>query len=171
MPGVPASSPSTGRKAPRASGQRILFTGPDGIGDYRARLSDFPRHIGIGPLSPESTGDLNYLCRAAPCAPPFLPKHCYIGGVGWGVQYCGTLNGRILLSNNQIKRAEFRSAIEDRITHRYQNPWHAPPQFLDKQPAGARGRLAWSHSTYDNYSQDNNKEFLLSKHFIYLFWP
>ncbi|KAK1804334.1 hypothetical protein P4O66_020355, partial [Electrophorus voltai] len=148
---------------PRASGRRILFTGPDGIGDYRARRSDFPRNIGIGPLSPEATGDLNYLYRAAPHTPPPLPKHGYTGGVGWGVGYGFALNSGNLLSNRQIKLAEFRSALEDRITHRYQYPWQAPPSFLDRQQAGARGRLAWNLSDYDTYSQDNNKAFLLSK--------
>ncbi|KAG5270487.1 hypothetical protein AALO_G00193200 [Alosa alosa] len=152
------SNPSSPNKSPRY-GQRIIFTGPDGVGDYRTKQQDFPRFIGIGPLSPESTGDLNYLFRAAPSAPPPLPKHCYVGGVGWGVQYCGALNGRTLLSDNRFKRGEFRSAVEDRITHRFQNPWFVPPHVLDRQAMGARGRQAWTHSLYDNYCQEENQEF------------
>ncbi|KAK6299053.1 hypothetical protein J4Q44_G00305630 [Coregonus suidteri] len=147
----------------QAYGQMLLFTGPDGIGDYRARLIDFPRYIGVGPLSPMGTSDLIYLCRPAYCTPPPMPKQCYIGGVGWGMQYHQLLNSRTLLSSMQIKRAEFRSALEDRVTHRYQNPWHAPPHFLDKQSVGARSKLAWAHNKYDNYSQDNNRYFLLNK--------
>ncbi|XP_020358162.1 uncharacterized protein C4orf45 [Oncorhynchus kisutch] len=149
-------------RLPQAYGQRMLFTGPDGIGDYKARLIDFPRYIGVGPLSPEGTSDLNYLCRPAPCAPPPMPKQCCIGGVGWGMEYHQLLNSRTLLSNMQIKRAEFRSALEDRVTHRYQNPWQAPPHFLDKQSVGARSKLAWTHK-YDCYIQDNNKQFLLNR--------
>ncbi|KAK6298570.1 hypothetical protein J4Q44_G00316250 [Coregonus suidteri] len=150
-------------RLPQAYGQRMLFTGPDGIGDYRARLIDFPRYIGDGPLSPEGTSDLNYLCRPAPCTPPPMPKQCYIGGVGWGMQYHQLLNSRTLHSNMQIKRAEFRSALEDRVTHRYQNPWNAPPHFLDKQSVGARSKLAWTHNKYDCYIPDNNKQFLLNR--------
>lgn len=40
---------------------------------------------------------------------------------------------------------------------------HAPPLFLDKQSAGARGRLAWTHNMYEGYSRHNNKQFLLNK--------
>ncbi|XP_062405603.1 protein SPMIP2 [Sardina pilchardus] len=146
-------NPSSPNKSPRY-GQRIIFTGPDGVGDYRTKQQDFPRSIGIGPLSPESTGDLNYLLRAAPGTPPPGPKHCYAGGVGWGVQYSGALNGRTLLSDNRIKRGEFRSAMEDRITHRFQNPWFEPPRVLDRQPRGARAWLGWTHS------QEETQEFL-----------
>ena len=39
----------------------------------------------------------------------------------------------------------------------------APPHFLDKQSAGARGRLAWTPNIYDSYSKDVNKQFLLNK--------
>ncbi|KAI4890114.1 hypothetical protein NFI96_000114, partial [Prochilodus magdalenae] len=77
--------------------------GPDGIGDYRARLSDFTRSVGVGPLSPEATGDLAYLYRAAPHMPAPLPKQCYAGGVGWAVHYGSALNSSTLLSNKQIK--------------------------------------------------------------------
>uniref|UniRef100_A0A4W5KEH2 Uncharacterized protein n=1 Tax=Hucho hucho TaxID=62062 RepID=A0A4W5KEH2_9TELE len=96
------------------------------------------------------TSDLKNLCRP-----------CYIGGVGWGMQYHQLLNSRTLLSNMQIKRAEFRSALEDRINNRYQNPWHAPPHFPDKQSVEARSKFDWAHNKYDNYSQDN-KYFLLN---------
>lgn len=77
--------------------------GPDGVGNHRVKLCDFPHSIGIGALSPEATGDLNYLFRPAPRAPTPLPKNCYVGGVGWGIEHGLRLNARILLSNNQIK--------------------------------------------------------------------
>lgn len=79
------------------------FVGPDGIGDYRVRLCDFPHSIGIGALSSGATGDLNYLFRPAPCAPALLPKHFYVGEVGWGIEHGLRLNARTLLSNTQIK--------------------------------------------------------------------
>ncbi|XP_018534949.1 uncharacterized protein C4orf45 [Lates calcarifer] len=101
-------------------GQRMIFTGPDGIGDYRPRSNYFPRYIGVGASSPEATGDLSYLCRAAPHAPPPMPRQRYVGEVGWGWQYNQLLNSGTLLSNMQIKRTELRTALEDRVTHRFQ---------------------------------------------------
>ncbi|XP_067104410.1 protein SPMIP2 [Osmerus mordax] len=150
-------------KVPQTYGQRMLFTGPDGIGDYQTRFIDFPQHIGISPMSPEATSDVNYLFRASLNPPPPPLGHGCVGGVGWGLQYHQLLNSETLFSNMQIKRSEIRSALEDRVTHRYQNPWTAPPHFLDKQSAGARGRLAWTPNMYDSYSKDVNKRFLLNK--------
>ncbi|KAL6117275.1 spmip2 [Pungitius sinensis] len=102
-------------------GQRMLFTGPGGIGDYRPRSNYSPRSIGVGASSPEATGDLGYLCRAAPQGggPP-TPRHSHVGEVGWGWQYNQLLNSGVLLSNMQIKRTEVRTALEDRVTQRFQ---------------------------------------------------
>nr|XP_020478477.1 uncharacterized protein C4orf45 homolog [Monopterus albus] len=102
-------------------GQRIIFTGPDGIGDYRPRSNYFPFYIGVGASSPEATGDLSYLWRAATHAPPPMPKQSYVGEVGWGWQYNQLLNSRTLFSNLQIKKTDIRMALEDRVTHRFQN--------------------------------------------------
>uniref|UniRef100_A0A8C7ZVK2 Uncharacterized protein n=1 Tax=Oryzias sinensis TaxID=183150 RepID=A0A8C7ZVK2_9TELE len=90
-------------------GQRMIFTGPDGIGDYRPKLTDFPHHIGVGPVSHEATGDLGYLWRAAPHAPPTTARHSYVGEVGWGWQYNQQLNQSTLLSSMQIKVGGKRS--------------------------------------------------------------
>nr|XP_015200067.1 PREDICTED: uncharacterized protein C4orf45 homolog isoform X2 [Lepisosteus oculatus] len=134
--------------------QRMLFT--DGIGDYRVRVADFPRYIGVGTLSPEGTSELDYMHRAAPGTPAPMPKHCYVGGVGWGVQEYSALNARNLHSKMQFqvfKLAEFRQACEERVTHSYQNPWQPPPRVLNEQSAGARGKLAWTQNVYQNYYQ------------------
>ncbi|XP_037117624.1 uncharacterized protein C4orf45 isoform X2 [Syngnathus acus] len=61
-----------------SAGQRIIFTGPDGIGDYRPRFNQSP-YVGVGALSPGATSNLSYLWRAAPDAPPPLPKNGYVG--------------------------------------------------------------------------------------------
>uniref|UniRef100_A0A3Q3KHQ1 Uncharacterized protein n=1 Tax=Monopterus albus TaxID=43700 RepID=A0A3Q3KHQ1_MONAL len=94
---------------------------PDGIGDYRPRSNYFPFYIGVGASSPEATGDLSYLWRAATHAPPPMPKQSYVGEVGWGWQYNQLLNSRTLFSNLQIKKTDIRMALEDRVTHRFQN--------------------------------------------------
>ncbi|KAK3564705.1 hypothetical protein QTP86_024831, partial [Hemibagrus guttatus] len=131
--------------------------GPDGIGNYRDRLCDFP--YSIGALSSEATGDLNYLFRPALHAPAWLPKHCYVGGVGWGIQHGLRLNARSLLSNTQIKRSDFRTAMEDRISQIFQTSWQVPPCFLDRQEPGTRG----DQSAYKNDSQNGNNQIRLRK--------
>ncbi|KAK2848842.1 hypothetical protein Q5P01_008676 [Channa striata] len=98
-------------------GQRIIFTGPNGIGDYRPRSNYFTQYIGVGALSPDATGDLSYLFRAPPFAPPPMPRHSFVGEVGWGWQYNQLLNSETLHSNMQIKKTEFRTALEERMTH------------------------------------------------------
>ncbi|XP_078809983.1 protein SPMIP2 isoform X1 [Oryzias latipes] len=90
----------------------VEVKGPDGVGDYRPKLTDFPHHIGVGPVSHEATGDLGYLWRAAPHAPPTTARHSYIGEVGWGWQYNQQLNQSTLLSNMQIKKTELRASLE-----------------------------------------------------------
>ncbi|XP_029958827.1 uncharacterized protein C4orf45 homolog [Salarias fasciatus] len=105
----------------RPCGGRVIFTGPDGTGDYRPRSGYSPRYVGVGSPSPEATGDLGYLSRAAPGAPPPGPRGGCVGEVGWGWQYNQLLNSRTLLSNMQIKRSEFRAALEDRVTQRVQD--------------------------------------------------
>ncbi|XP_072251376.1 protein SPMIP2 [Leuresthes tenuis] len=102
-------------------GQRMIFTGPDGIGDYRPRSNNFSQYIGVGASSPEATGDLSYLCRGAPQAHPPMPRQSYVGEVGWGWQYNQLLNSETLLSNMQIKKTELRTALEDRVSQRFQN--------------------------------------------------
>ncbi|XP_019959374.2 protein SPMIP2 [Paralichthys olivaceus] len=102
-------------------GRRMIFTGPDGIGDYRPRSNYFPWYIGEGASSPEATGDLGYLSRAAPHAPSPRPRQSYVGEVGWGWQYNQLLNSGTLLSNMQIKKTDIRTSSEDRVTHRFQN--------------------------------------------------
>ncbi|XP_074530626.1 protein SPMIP2 isoform X2 [Halichoeres trimaculatus] len=102
-------------------GQRMIFTGPDGIGDYRPRSDYFPRYIGVGASSPGATGDLSYLCRAAPHAAPAAPRQSFVGEVGWGWQYNQLLNRGALQSNMQIKKSDIRTALEDRAAQRFQD--------------------------------------------------
>uniref|UniRef100_A0A672RKC1 Uncharacterized protein n=1 Tax=Sinocyclocheilus grahami TaxID=75366 RepID=A0A672RKC1_SINGR len=140
------------RETQSSPGQRILFTGPDGTEDFRPRLDYFPRSIGIGPLSPDASSDLNYLFRPAALATPPLPKHCYVGEVGWGLQYSTALNRRPAINSKQYELDRFQSAVQDEVTH---GPWQNQSQFRDKQPTC--GKLAWNHS------EDDNKQFPLSQ--------
>ncbi|XP_051896762.1 uncharacterized protein C4orf45 [Pristis pectinata] len=121
----------------------VVFTGPDASSDYRSKLPDFPYYIGENRhISAESTGDLNYLYRSAPYVSYQKRKDCYVGEIGWGLCLGPKLNRSNLLSNMQIKHGEFRERAEDKVTHRYQNPWQPPPAVLDHQRDG-RAFLAW----------------------------
>ncbi|XP_061107920.1 protein SPMIP2 [Conger conger] len=151
------------RRDMQSFGKRMLFTGPDGIGDYRPRSVHSTRYIGEGPMPQGETGDLNYLCRPATGAPPPKPKQCYVGAVGWGLQYSWALNKRTMESNMQIKLGEFRSALEERTIFTYHNPWQPPPSIIDKLSAGARGRLAWDHDINGEYFLEQYKQSLLNK--------
>ncbi|XP_064418059.1 protein SPMIP2 isoform X2 [Latimeria chalumnae] len=138
-------------------GQRMLFTGPDGIGDYRTNYVDFKQYIGEKKSSSEITGDLEYLYRAAPETLTPLPKFCYVGEIGWGVVEYSMLNRLTLSSGFQIKSGEFRQRCEDTVTHKYQNPWHPPPHILDQEGRRARSTLAWKQDHYDSYSHGKGK--------------
>uniref|UniRef100_A0A8C5LV09 Sperm microtubule inner protein 2 n=1 Tax=Leptobrachium leishanense TaxID=445787 RepID=A0A8C5LV09_9ANUR len=136
---------------PAGTGQRMIFTGPDNIGDYRPKHADFTRYVGEFIPLEEGTSDADYLYRAAPNTPHPRPKEMYVGGIGWGVSAFSYLNRRELISDFQIKLCGFRQACEDTISHRYQTPWNPPPYILDKQGFGSRGTLAWTPEKYDNY--------------------
>ena len=43
----------------------LTHTGPDGNGDFKVHVEE-QRFIGHGNMSPEASGDTNYLYRAAP---------------------------------------------------------------------------------------------------------
>ncbi|XP_049615055.1 protein SPMIP2 [Syngnathus scovelli] len=92
-----------------SAGQRIIFTGPDGIGDYRPRFNQ----------SPGATSDLSYLWRAAPDAPPPLPKNGYVGEVGWCWQYNSMLNHNTLRSGMQIKKSITRMEVEEQASYKF----------------------------------------------------
>ncbi|XP_062901097.1 protein SPMIP2 isoform X2 [Mobula hypostoma] len=104
--------------------ESVVFTGPDASRDYRSKLPDFPHYIGENRhISAESTGDLNYLYRSARYDSYQKRKDCYVGEIGWGLCFGPKLNRSNLLSGMQIKLGEFRERAEDKVTHRYQNPW------------------------------------------------
>ncbi|KAM5191484.1 protein SPMIP2 [Mantella aurantiaca] len=139
------------------SGKRMLYTGPDYIRDYRPKFPDCTRYVGEQMPSLESTSEVNYLCRAAPGTPAPLPKEGYVGGIGWGVSEFTFLNRNQLSSNYQIKVGEFRRACEDKVTHRYQNPWHPLPHMLDTEGLGSRAALAWTQERYNDYCYTNGR--------------
>ncbi|XP_043529878.1 uncharacterized protein C4orf45 [Chiloscyllium plagiosum] len=123
--------------------QAIQEKRPDASRHFRPKFSDFPYYIGESQhVSAESTGNLNYLYRAAPYGSYQVPKQHYVGEIGWGWCLGPKLNKSNLLSGMQFKQGEFRQKAADKLTHRYQNPWQPPPAVLDRQSLG-RAFLAW----------------------------
>merc|ERR1711934_15870 len=116
-------------------GQRILFTGPDGICDQKMQIKTEHRYVGIGTMSKEGTSELDYLYRQGPLDTSkeaywaMKRKNAHNGGIGWGVHDAPFLNRKLSdEKNHNIQRGEFRNAAEDRYTHLYQSPWYPDPK-------------------------------------------
>ncbi|XP_076450200.1 uncharacterized protein LOC143286506 [Babylonia areolata] len=72
----------------------VVFTGPSGLRDHRAHLSDFSQAVGTGGTRPQGlTGDLAYITRRAPGAPFPLAKHGRSGEIGWPVDTFKVVKG------------------------------------------------------------------------------
>ncbi|CAB3992795.1 Hypothetical predicted protein [Paramuricea clavata] len=110
----------------------VLFTGPDAIQDHKTKILN-ARATGIGTLSPEGTGDLDYVLRAARGCPHPRPKSVKVGEIGWDVASVRKDHVKLWKSGHQIKLGEFRLACELRHTHLYQNPWYPPPRRANEQ--------------------------------------
>ena len=98
----------------------VLYTGPDGIGDFKVNVHD-QFHIGVGTASTESTLGASYICRGYSGQPFPINRSKAVGEVGWATSRFA--DEKLLKTGNQIKLQEFRSSAEDRYTHRYQNPY------------------------------------------------
>ncbi|KAL8605705.1 hypothetical protein ACOMHN_064842 [Nucella lapillus] len=88
------TSSNSGEQSPGAAAHHewgafrgpVLFTGPSGLRDYRAKMSDHPGAVGIGDRSHETTSNLAYLSRGAPGSAFLLAKNGRIGEIGWPVE-------------------------------------------------------------------------------------
>lgn len=69
----------------RLSRESVLFTGPDGIRDYKAKVDAEHRYVGEGTMSPEGTSEADYLWRAPSSTPHPKSKSISVGEIGWGV--------------------------------------------------------------------------------------
>ncbi|XP_067153073.1 LOW QUALITY PROTEIN: protein SPMIP2 [Apteryx mantelli] len=143
--------PSSPHRAP--AGARVVFTGPDRTGDYRPRKPEDTHCVGATCPAAEGTSDAYYLWRPAPRTSPVLPRRPHyareIGG-GGGVRELRHLGRQNLRSGMQVKNGPFQQAAEDKITHRYQNPWQPAPSVLEQQGHNARARLAWNLTSYEH---------------------
>ncbi|XP_002737545.1 protein SPMIP2-like [Saccoglossus kowalevskii] len=139
----------------------VLFTGPDGIDDYRVNVVRDGRHVGIGTMSREGSSELKYLYRAALRTPHPRPKSSQVGEIGWGIP--SYTDRRLLRTGMQIKTGEFRQAAEDRHTHLYQNPWYPPPQRSASQ-ASQSPLLPYRPKTVHDFRQNDSHHHHRSSH-------
>ncbi|KAL4239403.1 hypothetical protein ACF0H5_000219 [Mactra antiquata] len=144
---------------------RVLYTGPDGICDHRVTVEPEHRYVGIGTMSEEGTSETDYLWRAAPSTPFPRPKTSKVGEIGWSVpekqdwEYSNTAR--------QIMLGHFRQEVEDRHSHRYQNPWYPGPHDVVKPNSDAalminvyqsRSKTAQPRSRGTRTDQDTRSE-------------
>ncbi|XP_075400807.1 protein SPMIP2 [Tenrec ecaudatus] len=136
--------------------------GPDYIRDYQPKIHQHATYIGEARPVAEKTGNLSYLWRAAPhrSLPPKY-KYNYVGEIGWGIPEYDCINKSNLESGFHIKQGEFSQAGDDKLSHRYQNPWQPKPYLLDMQGKYSRGSLAWHLGDYENTNKRNSKRAVL----------
>ncbi|XP_010072048.1 PREDICTED: uncharacterized protein C4orf45 homolog, partial [Pterocles gutturalis] len=98
------SSPSKASAGDALMGARAVFSGPDGIRDYRTRKPEHTQYIGATAPAIEGTSDANYLWRPAPCPPGVSPRRpSYAGDIGWGVRELSHFTRRHLQGGAHIK--------------------------------------------------------------------
>ena len=94
-------------------GQRILFTGPDGMKDQKMIVAEEYRYIETGTMSKEGTSELDYLYRQAPCPEgqsyfAMRRKQQHIGSIGWRHQDAGFLNKKMSnQTDSHMHRGEY----------------------------------------------------------------
>ncbi|XP_074085151.1 protein SPMIP2 [Macrotis lagotis] len=149
---------SLSHRKPFAVGKRMIFTGPDAVKDYKAKLPDNTRYIGEKRPVLEATSELDYLWRPAPNRSfTAREKHSYVGEIGWGIPQFNFINQSRLETGVHLKQGEFRKFMEDTITHRYQNPWQPRPKLLDLQGNCSRAGLAWHLGDYENINERHSR--------------
>ncbi|KAL5469529.1 hypothetical protein EMCRGX_G030794 [Ephydatia muelleri] len=99
----------------------VLFTGPDSVGNLRVSVKE-RRFVGHGALSPEASGDTQYIMRGASTNPHPVSKNSKVGEIGWGVPKLSDYS--LLKSGNQMTLGTFRQQAEDRHSHLYQEPYY-----------------------------------------------
>ncbi|XP_077156111.1 LOW QUALITY PROTEIN: protein SPMIP2 [Paroedura picta] len=111
------------------TGKRIIYTGPDGTGDYRSWLPAHTTYVGATSSPKEGTSEAKYLWRPASHNPPaWLKRHCVVGEIGWGVVDFGYLNRRSIPSSKPIMAEIFPPAEEFEMIQRYTDPgWKRYP--------------------------------------------
>ncbi|XP_053111191.1 uncharacterized protein C4orf45 homolog isoform X2 [Hemicordylus capensis] len=126
------------RTSPIGPGNRIIFTGPDGTGDYRSWLTDDTHYVGAKTSPTEGTSDAEYLWRPAWSNPPlWLNRDVFVGGIGWGLPEFAFLRQRTTLRDKQT--GILPPSEEFEIIQRYRNPrWKMYPS-PDPQVLGWSG--------------------------------
>ncbi|XP_059138869.1 uncharacterized protein C4orf45 homolog isoform X2 [Physella acuta] len=119
-----------------------LFTGPEGVRDYRAHRVDDPRAVGIGETSPLQSLDSGYVLRPAPGATLETPRSTRPGEIGWGIPWL--VDWQPPKTGQQIVMGDCRQLAEDRATHDYLGAWYPNPNDRQQNGSqqGSKGRVS-----------------------------
>ncbi|XP_026555853.1 uncharacterized protein C4orf45 homolog [Pseudonaja textilis] len=102
-------------------GKRIIYTGPDGIGNYQPKELDYCHYIGSKSPPVEGTSDAKYLWRYSPSnPPPWMHRHCFVGEIGWRTKEFGSQTA--LPQSKKIMPKLNLPAEEYEIINEYKNP-------------------------------------------------
>eukprot|EP00116_Pleurobrachia_bachei_P014517 sb/3474779/ len=114
---------------------RVIFTGPNGMSDYRAQVVSDYEYIGEAANNKSSTTSTKFLSREAegaeypPARKQYVGRNVYpiislqVGEIGWmvGDGFMNMVNDGVVKSGHQIQRKWARQALEDRTTQKMQN--------------------------------------------------
>ncbi|XP_039175305.1 uncharacterized protein C4orf45 homolog [Crotalus tigris] len=104
-------------------GKRIIYTGPDGTGNYQPKVLDYCHYIGSKSSPVEGTSDAKYLWRPAPSnPPPWMHRHWFVGEIGWRTKKFGSLNQTGLPQGKKMMPKLNLPAEEFEIINEYKNP-------------------------------------------------
>ncbi|XP_063684864.1 uncharacterized protein LOC134819030 [Bolinopsis microptera] len=108
-----------GEEVGGARGQ-MIYTGNNGIGNYRSHVVTDYECIGETIGNPSSTTSMKFLSRE-PEGSKYPPRRkAYVGEVGWMVEdkFHNSVNDKVLKSGNQIQLKVYRQSLEDNATNR-----------------------------------------------------
>jgi len=103
----------------------VIFTGPNALTDYRAKVEPEHRYVGCSLQSPDATSELDYLWRRAPNQPHPKERRRWVGEIGWGLDKLTDWN--VPKTGFQIQKRVYRQANEDRHMHRMLTAWWPGP--------------------------------------------
>merc|ERR550534_2384249 len=96
----------------------MIFTGNNGIGDYRAQVVTDYEQIGETVQNPSSTTSMKFLSREPEGAKYPPRRRQYVGEMGWKIDdsFMNQVNEKVLQSGNQIQLKLFRKSLEENAT-------------------------------------------------------
>jgi len=107
----------------------MLWTGPNGISDYKADVVSDYEYVGETVAAASNTTSTKFLTRAAPSSTHPPKRGALVGEVGWMVDdaFHNQVNQDSAMKGNNIQLKLFRTQLEERHIHQLQNPYVPAP--------------------------------------------